>query len=141
MLTKLKNPAKTAAKAIIDPKWNYKPELQDLLKYHRFGGWGVSLLVAFPGLSRRVAEGLGGMLRPNPEIRSINRASTAYHAGDIGDRAHRRILKVHTEGRLRDPGEIGASRLEAMRPRENERKRQKPDRLLNLTALRSMTRR
>jgi hypothetical protein len=27
-----------AARAIIDPKWNYKPEVRDLLKYHRYGG-------------------------------------------------------------------------------------------------------
>jgi len=26
---------KRAANCIIDPKWNYKPELRDLLKYHR----------------------------------------------------------------------------------------------------------
>jgi len=53
-----------AAKAIIDPKWNYRPELQDLLKYHRYGGWVIPLLVAFPGLSRRIVEGLGGMFMP-----------------------------------------------------------------------------
>jgi hypothetical protein len=53
-----------AAKCIIDPKWRYKSELRDLIKYHRFGGWGIPWLVAFPGLSRRIAEGLGGMLMP-----------------------------------------------------------------------------
>jgi len=123
------------------PERNYRPEVQDLLKYHRFGGWAIPWLVAFPGLSRTVIEGLGGMLRPHG-MRSINLAlARLYHARYINDRAHRRILKVHTEGRLRDPGEIGASRLEAMRPRENERKDRNRIGLLNLTALRSMTRR
>jgi len=53
-----------AAKAIMDPKWNYRPEIRDLLKYHRYGGWAIPLLVAFPGLSRSVVEGLGGMFMP-----------------------------------------------------------------------------
>jgi len=38
--------------------------VQDLLKYHRYGGWAIPLLVAFPGLSRSVVEGLGGMFMP-----------------------------------------------------------------------------
>jgi len=54
MLTKLKNPAKTAAKCITDPKWRYKSELRDLIKYHRFGGWSIPLLVAFPAYIRIV---------------------------------------------------------------------------------------
>jgi len=53
-----------AAKCITDPEWNYKPELQDLLKYHRYGGWAIPWMVAFPGLSRAYIEGLGGMLMP-----------------------------------------------------------------------------
>jgi len=53
-----------AAKAIIDQKWNYQSELRDLLKYHRYGGWAIPLLVAFPKLSRSIAEGLGGMFMP-----------------------------------------------------------------------------
>jgi len=53
-----------AAKCIIDPKWNYKPELRDLLKYHRYGGWAIPLIVTFPNISRAAIEGLGGMLMP-----------------------------------------------------------------------------
>jgi len=53
-----------AARCIIDPGWNYRSELQDLLKYHRYGGWAISLLVTFPKLSRSIAEGLGGMFMP-----------------------------------------------------------------------------
>jgi hypothetical protein len=53
-----------AARAIVDPKWNYRSELLDLLKCHRYGGWAIPLLVAFPKLSRNIAEGLGGMFMP-----------------------------------------------------------------------------
>ncbi len=53
-----------AAKAIIDPKWNYNPELKDLLKYHRFGGWLFPWMLMFPKLSRNIVENLGGMLMP-----------------------------------------------------------------------------
>jgi len=37
-----------AAKAIIDPKWNYKPELQDLLKYHKMGAPFINLIRVIP---------------------------------------------------------------------------------------------
>jgi len=53
-----------AAKTIMDPKWNYKPEIQELTKYHRYLGWLFPWVVAFPGLSRGIAEGLGGMFMP-----------------------------------------------------------------------------
>jgi Dehydrogenases (flavoproteins) len=49
-----------AARAIIDPNWNYKSELRDLLKYHRYGGWIIPWMTAFPKLSRNIGENLGG---------------------------------------------------------------------------------
>jgi len=49
---------------IIDPKWNYKSELRDLLKYHRYGGWIIPWMTAFPKLSRNIVENLGGMFMP-----------------------------------------------------------------------------
>jgi len=53
-----------AAKCIIDPRWNYKPELRDLVRYHRYLGWLYPWIVAFPRTSRAAFEGLGGMLIP-----------------------------------------------------------------------------
>jgi len=53
-----------AAKAIMDPKWNYRPEVQGLVRYHRYLGWLFPWLVTFPGLSRKAIEGLGGMFMP-----------------------------------------------------------------------------
>jgi Dehydrogenases (flavoproteins) len=53
-----------AAKAIIDPKWNYKSELKDLGRYHRYGGWIIPWMLVFPKLSRRIVENLGGMFMP-----------------------------------------------------------------------------
>jgi flavin-dependent dehydrogenase len=55
---------KIATKTIIDPKWNYKPELQDLLKYHRYGRWIIPCILVFPKLSQSIIEGQGGMLMP-----------------------------------------------------------------------------
>ena len=53
-----------AARAIIDPKWNYKSELRDLLRYHRYEGWFIPWMLVFPKLSRNIAENLGGMFMP-----------------------------------------------------------------------------
>jgi geranylgeranyl reductase len=53
-----------AAKCIIDPKWNYKSELRDLIKYHRYGGWLFPWMLVFPKLSRNIVEGFGGMMMP-----------------------------------------------------------------------------
>jgi flavin-dependent dehydrogenase len=53
-----------AAKCIVDPKWNYRSELNDLLKYHKMGGWIIPWMLVFPKLSRSMAEGLGGMFMP-----------------------------------------------------------------------------
>ena len=53
-----------AAKCIIDPKWNYRPEVRDLLRYHRYGGWIIPWMLVFPKLSRNIAENLGGMFMP-----------------------------------------------------------------------------
>jgi hypothetical protein len=53
-----------AAKCIIDPKWNYRPEVRDLLKYHRYGGWIIPWMLVFPKLSRNIAENLGKMFMP-----------------------------------------------------------------------------
>jgi hypothetical protein len=36
-----------AARAIIDPKWNYGSEVRDLIKYHRYGGWIIPRMTVF----------------------------------------------------------------------------------------------
>ena len=54
-----------AAKTIIDPKWNYKPELRDLLRYHKYLGWLLPWMLVFPDFSRKLIENLEGMLRSN----------------------------------------------------------------------------
>jgi len=52
------------AKTIIDPKWDHRSELRDLLKYHRYGGWIIPWMLVFPKLSRNLMENLGGMVMP-----------------------------------------------------------------------------
>jgi hypothetical protein len=44
--------------------WHKITRIAGSFEYHRFGRWAIPLLVAFPGLSRRIAEGLGGMFMP-----------------------------------------------------------------------------
>ncbi len=50
-----------AAGAIIDPKWNYKPDLPDLLKHHGFGGWIIAgpQIVRIAGLEPRGMQRAG----------------------------------------------------------------------------------
>jgi geranylgeranyl reductase len=49
-----------AAKAIIDPKWNYKGELDDLLRFHRYGAFYLPWVSGFPKISKRVLGEYGG---------------------------------------------------------------------------------
>jgi geranylgeranyl reductase family protein len=53
-----------AAKAIIEPKWNYKGELNELLRFHKYGSWALPFLTSFPGTSRRIISKFWGGFMP-----------------------------------------------------------------------------
>jgi hypothetical protein len=50
---------RSSCKSADDPEWSYRSKLGDLLKYHRYGGWAIPWLVAFPKLSQNIVENLG----------------------------------------------------------------------------------
>jgi geranylgeranyl reductase len=53
-----------AANAIIDPKYNWKRDVRDLLRYHRIAWWALSLLNSFPSMERKIIEDAGGKAMP-----------------------------------------------------------------------------
>jgi geranylgeranyl reductase len=73
-----------AAKCIVDPKWNYRSELQDLLKYHRSLGWLLPWMVAFPRLFQKLVENLGGMFMPTLSNILSSRSVQRFVFGAMG---------------------------------------------------------
>jgi len=45
-----------AAKSIINPKWNYRPEIRDLLRHHRMLWWLLSIFNNHPEMCKRMIE-------------------------------------------------------------------------------------
>ena len=81
-----------SCQVIIDPKWNYRSELRDLLRYHKMGGWIIPWMLIFPKLSRDIAENLGGLYD----------ACYIHHSPYCG------LYKVCAEGLLGDHRKIGS---------------------------------
>ena len=73
-----------AAKCITDPKWNYRSDIRDLLKYHRSMGWLLPWMVAFPGVFRLLLEDLGGMLMPALSNILSSRSVQKFVFGSMG---------------------------------------------------------